>query len=70
MKIMHPVNPIDPVILSKIYHFIHTIRYRAALFHIEFFNSDEYPLTVLPFFNSLKIETLRPVYLETIVEAL
>ena len=29
MKIIYPVDLVDPVILSKIYHFTHTIRYRA-----------------------------------------
>jgi len=29
VKIIYPVDLVDPVILSKIYHFTHTIRYRA-----------------------------------------
>ena len=31
MKTEYPVDLVDPVILSKIYHFTHTIRYRALI---------------------------------------
>jgi len=41
MKIIYPVDRVNPVILSKIFYFTPTIRYRAEkylVFYLQYFN--------------------------------